>query len=55
MVTIKKNYGQNTYEVYGLSSDVKPIEGMTNTSTFYEMDTGALYMFDEDNKRWLPQ
>lgn len=55
MVTIKKNHSENTYEVYCLSTDTKPIDGMTNTSTCYEMDTGTLYMFDEDGKRWLPQ
>lgn len=41
-------------ELYGLSTDVKPT-GVCNASLFYEMDTGALYLFDEENKRWLIQ
>ena len=41
-------------EIYGLSTDTKPTD-VENGSTFYEMDTKMLYMFDEENKRWIAQ
>lgn len=43
------------YEFYGLSTDEKPIKGIFNGSTFYEMDTKVIYMFDEENKVWIKQ
>lgn len=46
--------GANTYDMYGLSTDEKPMY-VENASTFYEMDTCLLYMFDEENQTWLPQ
>jgi hypothetical protein len=47
------NHGKiNAY--YGLSTDTKPLDA-PNASTFYEMDTGALYLFDKDNATWLEQ
>ena len=42
-------------EYYGLSSDIKPTDGIQNADVFYEMDTGALWMFDEQNSVWLEQ
>lgn len=51
----------NTIEIFGLSTDEKPIEklhfkGVTytiiNSSTFYEMDTKRSYMYDEENHVW---
>ena len=41
-------------EVYGLSSDVKPIN-VPNSVVFYEMDTQKVYMFDKQNSAWLEQ
>ena len=41
-------------DMYGLSTDTKPVN-VANASTFYEMDTKTLHMFDEENKVWLPQ
>lgn len=44
-------------ELYGLSTDEKPI-GMFNqvpignASTLLEMDTGAIFMYDEENAKW---
>ena len=58
MVTINKIGGQNNTnqaELYGLSTDEKPIENIPNASTFYEMDTKQIFLFDEQNKRWLEQ
>ena len=48
------------FELYGLSTDTKPTEtyqgvAIRNTSVFYEMNTGKLYMYDADNKQWLEQ
>ena len=37
------------YDMYGLSTDTKPMD-VGNASTFYEMDTKTLYMFDAQNK-----
>lgn len=36
----------------GLSTDTKPTEGVPNGSSFLEMDTGDVYMFDEQNHEW---
>ncbi len=43
------------YEFYGKSTDTKPTEKVINGSTFYEMDTKKLYMFDEEGLTWLEQ
>lgn len=45
-------------EICGLSTDTKPttdINGVVikNGSVFFAMDTGSVYMFDEQNHRWL--
>ncbi len=42
-------------EYYGLSADEKPTNGVKNADIFYEMDTKAVYMFDEANSAWLAQ
>jgi hypothetical protein len=39
---------------YGLSSDIKPVEGFKNADRFLEFDTKKVYLFDEQNKAWLP-
>lgn len=56
MITTYSSYSSNgrTCDMYGLSTDEKPLN-VTNASTFYEMDTATIYMFDEQNKVWLPQ
>lgn len=38
----------------GLSTDTKPTD-VNNASTFYEMDTKKLYLFDAQNQQWLEQ
>lgn len=40
-------------EAYGLSTDTKPVDGVANGSCFIEMDTRKIFLFDEENKRWL--
>lgn len=42
------------YDMYGLSTDTKPMD-VGNASTFYEMDTCTVYMFDAENNVWLKQ
>ena len=55
MITITSRVGIKRVDITGLSTDEKPIDGIYNTSTFYEMDTHKVFMFDEENKRWLEQ
>lgn len=61
---ITKEIGQWELNYRGLSTDTKPTvhvtptgkeEGIPNGSTFYEMDTGDLYMWDAENSQWLEQ
>lgn len=62
MITTYKNYsigswasdGLRSYDMYGKSTDEKPVD-VANASTFYEMDTKILYMFDAEGGVWLPQ
>lgn len=58
MVTIDKMGGQNNIysaELKGLSTDTKPTDGIPNGSTFYEINTQDVYMFDEENQTWIKQ
>jgi hypothetical protein len=42
------------WDLRGLSTDTKPTyEAVPNGSTFVEMDTGDVYMFDRANSTWL--
>ena len=43
---------EKTYEFRGLSTDEKPVEKIGNGSVFIEIDTGKVFMFDEQNKVW---
>ena len=56
MITAYKTYGVRcaTVDMYGLSTDEKPTN-VGNASTFYEMDTKKLFMFDAENDVWLEQ
>lgn len=45
-------------ELSGLSTDVKPIGEVNgarimNGSTYFEMDTCNISVYDEENRRWL--
>lgn len=62
MISTNKIGGQdetNNTEFYGLSKDKKPEENVStsipNGSTFYEMDTKKLFMYDKENARWIEQ
>ncbi len=56
MITETGNYtvGRIPSDFVGLSTDTKPTNA-ANASTFYEMDTKKVFMFDEQNKLWLEQ
>ena len=58
MVTITRTGGQTEdrgAELKGLSTDEKPIKDIPNCSSFYEMDKKRVFMFDEQNSKWLEQ
>lgn len=40
-------------EAVGLSTDSKPTADVLTGSTFVEINTGDVYMFDEDSTSWL--
>lgn len=64
MTTSKYTINGTTYILYStgrrivakdhffLSTDEKPIEGVHNSETGVEMDTGIIYIFDEEVKTW---
>lgn len=39
-------------DYYGLSTDAKPTANVANGSSFFEMDTGKLYFFSEEDTHW---
>lgn len=48
-------YGDRHYiEAAGLSTDDKPTAGLVTGSLFLEVDTGAVYAFDETTDTWNP-
>ena len=47
MITVS-NIG-NVYDLRGLSTDQKPLENVGNGSTFLEIDTGKVFIFDKEN------
>lgn len=60
MITITKRCytAVGPTEYTGLSTDEKPLNGgggypVINGSSFFEMDTGELYWFDEDSGTWI--
>ncbi len=67
MITISKLVGNpsvdKTNDYIGKSTDTKPLEfshfgtmkPVPNASTFYEMDTQDMFMFDGDINDWIPQ
>lgn len=51
MITVVHNGAFNEY--YGLSTDEKPISNNLNGSFFYEIDSGDLYVYDEEGSSWI--
>lgn len=43
----KTRNNDSILQYYGFSTDVKPTVGMPNASTFYTLDTGETFMFEE--------
>ena len=41
-------------EMFGLSTDSKPTNGLITGSKFTEVDTGIIYLFDEESETWTP-
>lgn len=41
-------------EMFGLSTDDKPVDGLITGSKFIEVDTGIVYLFDEESQTWTP-
>lgn len=48
VITGKLNY----YEYAGLSTDDKPTVTVATGSSFLEVDTGNVYLFDEQSGEW---
>ena len=40
-------------ELFGLSTDAKPTTGYANGTTFVEVDTGKLFLFNETAGAWV--
>ena len=53
---ILKNGKGSAIEIRGLSTDTKPTtlnnEAINNGSTFIEIDTGKIYLYDLENEEW---
>lgn len=48
------NVNQKTYDLRGLSTDTKPVNNLIgNGSTYFEMDTGDVFIYDEQHKTWI--
>ena len=39
---------------YGLSTDPKPTDCVSNADRFMEMDSGKVSLYDSENKKWWP-
>lgn len=61
MITYSFDEEVGRYSFYGKTKDTKPIEvvkrngqtvGVTNGSTFFDIDTSTLYIFDAELKQW---
>ncbi len=55
-----KNSSSHKFSFEGLSGDTKPTGSwdtvvIENGSTYYEIDTGKVYMYDEENELWIEQ
>lgn len=42
-------------EAYGKSTDAKPTSGIATGSTFFEVNTSKVFMFDESTSSWIEQ
>ncbi len=54
MITYSNAGNDAVWELYGKSTDEKPVRNVPNGSSFFEMDTGNAFMFDGEAATWLP-
>lgn len=48
--------GKEYWDLRGKSTDTKPVDdSIPNGSSYFETDTGEVYVFDIDTKTWLLQ
>ena len=53
---VTKIAGNHSNQYFCLSTDTKPTDGsVVNASILFEMDTGKVFFYDEENTRWLEQ
>lgn len=50
MITMIPGGRINVY--FGLSTDTKPDTHVPNGSVYYEMDSGNVFFYDQDNAQW---
>lgn len=43
----------NIANLFGTSSDSKPTTGYANGTVFLEVDTGKIYLFNENTSTWV--
>lgn len=60
ITSMNEDIYQKPMALAGKSTDAKPIETyngipIPNASTFYEIDKGAVYMYDEESAQWIAQ
>lgn len=56
MITYSNANNDAVWELRGLSTDEKPTtDNIPNGSSFREMDTGAVFLYDGESKEWLKQ
>lgn len=53
MISMTTNSGTGIWDIRGKSTDEKPVKGVPNGSSFFEMDTGDVYMLDGDTGTWV--
>lgn len=54
MITYTTAVGSDVWDIRGLSTDEKPANA-PNGSTYYEINTGKVFMFDGSQKVWIEQ
>lgn len=45
--------GKKYVEIYGTSSESKPTDGIVTGSVFVEVNTGKVFLFNEDSSSWV--
>ena len=54
VVKIHTGFGTGYTQYRGKSTWVKPLDGPKTGDELLEMDTGAVFMFDGEEKKWWP-